>query len=59
MQPAQPGPRVVHREQVLDEWDEFGLDAAGAVVEEFGEFVGEGAARTQVAGVELAFMPAA
>jgi hypothetical protein len=37
MQPAQPGPRVVHREQVLDEWDEFGLDAAGAVVEEFGE----------------------
>ena len=59
LQPGQPASGLVHRHQQVEQRDQRGTDAAGAVVEEGGEAVGEGAAFTQSSAQELALEAAA
>jgi hypothetical protein len=58
-QPRQSRLWVVHREQVLGEWDERGPDASGAVVEKFSKLIGEGAAGAEAISVERVLVSAA
>ena len=58
-QPRQAGQRVVHGEQGVSERGELGADPAGAVAEEIGEAVSEGAAGAAAPGVKLALVSAA
>ena len=55
--PGQPGEWVVHAEQLLGQRGQAWVDAAGAVVEQFGEPVGERAAGAAAAAVQLAGVP--
>ncbi|WP_217575262.1 hypothetical protein [Streptomyces sp. GbtcB7] len=54
VEPGQPAPGLVHRHQQVEQRDQRGTDAAGAVVQERGEAVGERAAFTQPPAQELA-----
>lgn len=50
VEPAQPGARVLHRDEQFVQWKQLGPDLAGAVVEQRGDPVGQGAAGAEAAG---------
>ncbi|MFI2029847.1 hypothetical protein [Streptomyces buecherae] len=58
-QPGQSAAGLVHRHQQVEQWDQRGTDATGAVVQERGEAVAERAALTQPSAQELALEAAA
>ncbi|WAL98774.1 hypothetical protein [Streptomyces sp. Je 1-369] len=58
-QPGQSAVGLVHRHQQVEQWDQRGTDATGAVVQERGEAVAERAALTQPSAQELALEAAA
>ncbi|WP_443089352.1 hypothetical protein [Yinghuangia sp. ASG 101] len=59
VQPGRSASGFVHRHQQVEQRDRRGTDAAGAVVEEWGEAVGERAAFTQPSAQEFALEAAA
>ena len=59
VEPGQAGQRVVHGEQGAGQRDELGADPAGAVVQDLGEPVGEGAASAEPAAVQFVLEAAA
>lgn len=58
-EPGQAGQRLVHGKQGVGQRDQRGADPAGAVVQELGEPIGEGAAGAEPAAVQLVLEAAA